>query len=125
LSVKAGGLVGVCRNPVNLQYIKENAALGGITQAMELGEVLFNASEGPARVQAVANHLGGQVIHEGEVTEFALEKKGGFDVGIVQLEELELTFWNEYMTAEVHGKRLGTFPDLIMTFDVVTGLPVV
>ena len=35
-----------------------------------------------------------------------------------------MTFWNEFMTADMDGKRLGTFPDLIMTVDAETGLPV-
>src|SRR5699024_2436732 len=46
LSVRAGGLVAVCRNPVNIRHVSENAAIGGITQAIELGEVLFEKSEG-------------------------------------------------------------------------------
>ena len=36
----------------------------------------------------------------------------------------EMTFWNEYMTLESGGKRLYTFPDLIMSFDKDTGMPV-
>src|SRR5699024_4356192 len=43
LSVKAGGMVGVCRNPVDVKYIKKHAAIGGITQAIELGEVFLQA----------------------------------------------------------------------------------
>ncbi|GGA91353.1 DUF917 domain-containing protein [Ornithinibacillus halotolerans] len=125
VSVLAGGMVAVCRNPVNVNYIKEHAAVGGITQAIELGEVFFSVPEGPDRIEAVASHLKGRVIHSGKVSEFELKEQGGFDVGIVRVDDLELTFWNEYMTAEIQGVRKGTFPDLLMTFDVDTGMPIV
>lgn len=125
VSIQAGGMVGVCRNPVDIGYVKEHAAVGGITQAIELGEVLFSVPEGPERIEAVASYLKGRVIHSGTVSNFKLEETGGFDVGIVQVDDLELTFWNEYMTAEMNGERKGTFPDLIMTFDAETGMPLV
>lgn len=124
-SILAGGMVGVCRNPVTVEYLKEHAAVGGITQAIELGEVFFSVPEGPERIEAVASHLKGRIIHSGKVSAFELKEEGGFDVGFVQVDDLELTFWNEYMTAEIQGVRKGTFPDLIMTFDADTGMPIV
>src|SRR5699024_6389674 len=125
LSVRAGGLVAVCRNPVNINYVKENAAIGGITEAIKLGEVLFEKEEGIERVENVVNYLKGELISKGKVTDFSLQNKDGFDVGVLYVNDFELTFWNEYMTVEKDGERLSTFPDLIMTFDVETGLPVV
>lgn len=125
LSIKAGGLVGVCRNPVTIQYVKDNAAIGGITQAIELGKVLLEAPEGIKRIEAITAYLKGDILHSGKVSKFSLEKTGGFDVGYVEIGELEMTFWNEYMTAEIAGERYSTFPDLIMTLDTNTGLPIV
>ncbi|MBD7985274.1 DUF917 family protein [Sporosarcina sp. Sa2YVA2] len=125
VSVEAGGMVGVCRNPVSIGYIKEHAAVGGITQAIELGEVFFSVPEGPERIEAVASHLKGRVIHSGTITVFELKAVKGFDVGFVKVDDLEMTFWNEYMTVEMNGERKGTFPDLIMTFNAETGMPVV
>lgn len=124
-SVQAGGMVGVCRNPVNVSYIKEHAAVGGITQAIELGEAFLSTPEGPERIETVASFLKGRIIHSGKVSHFEMKATGGFDVGIVHIDDLELTFWNEYMTAEMNGERKGTFPDLIMTFNAETGLPIV
>lgn len=43
---------------------------------------------------------------------------------MIKVGDVELTFWNEYMTAEKNGERIATFPDLIMTFDAETGTPV-
>ncbi|GGB52949.1 hypothetical protein GCM10011409_33170 [Lentibacillus populi] len=125
VSVQAGGMVGVCRNPIDIGYVKRNAAVGGITQAMELGGVFLSIPEGPERIEAVTSYLKGRVIHSGKVSHFELKETGGFDVGTVVIDDLELTFWNEYMTVEMHGERKGTFPDLIMTFDAETGKPLV
>jgi hypothetical protein len=55
------------------------------------------------------------------VEKLSLRREGGLDIGKLLLREqkkhYELTFWNEYMTLEVDGRRIATFPDLIMTFD--------
>lgn len=125
ISVQAGGMVGVCRNPVDIPYIKENAAVGAISQAMALGKEFLSVPEGPERIEKAVSFLKGRIIHSGKVSHFQLDETGGFDVGYVRIDDLELTFWNEYMTAEMNGQRKGTFPDLIMTFDVDTGKPLV
>ncbi|GIP37824.1 hypothetical protein J31TS4_11040 [Paenibacillus sp. J31TS4] len=124
-SVEAGGLVAVARNPVSASYARENGAVGAITRAMEVGEVLLSR-KGEAAIDAVASELGGKVAACGTVTAFGLETKGGFDVGTVTIDgKHELTFWNEYMTLELEGRRLATFPDLIMTLDADTARPVI
>jgi DUF917 family protein len=124
-SVEAGGLVAVARNPVTVAYAKQNGAQGAIQQAIEVGEVLLN-HKGEAAIEAVLQKLGGKVIVIGTVTQFNLQTVGGFDVGTVWIDgSHELTFWNEYMTVEKGGERLGTFPNLIMTLDAKTARPVV
>ena len=45
-------------------------------------------------------------------------------MGYAAVDGCELTFWNEYATAEKDGERLATFPDLIMTINALTGEPV-
>ncbi len=45
-------------------------------------------------------------------------------MGTVRVNGYEMSFWNEYMTVDApDGQRLGTFPDLVMTFDAQTGKP--
>jgi len=69
--------------------------------------------------------LAGTVIWPGGVVKNDSAARGGFDVGKVVLDDgSELVFWNEYMTLERSGARLATFPDLIVTMDAATGLPV-
>lgn len=125
VSMQAGGLVAVCRNPVQVGYITEHAAVGGITQAIELGATYHAAAEGRTRIDAVVEFFGGSIVTAGTVERCELHQEGGFDVGTIELDGAEITFWNEYMTLEIDGNRLATFPDLIMTLDIKTGAPVV
>lgn len=124
-SIEAGGLLAVARNPVTVAYAKQNGAEGAIQQAIAVGEALLS-NKGESAIAAVVNKLGGKVVAEGTVTDFVLETTGGFDVGTVTINNsYELTFWNEYMTIEKNGDRVGTFPDLIMTLDAKTAKPIV
>ena len=106
-SIEAGGLVAVARNPVTAAYAKENCAIGGVSFAIETGKAFRKGLK-----------------TSGEVKNFSIETTGGFDVGYAEVDGCQLTFWNEYATAEKDGKRLATFPDLIMTINANTGEPV-
>ena len=120
---EAGGLVAVARNPVPVKYVKENGAVGAITQAVRVGEAYLRAKEPEEKIKNVVEVLGGDVVGEGDVLSVELKNQGGFDVGRVMMSDFELTFWNEYMTLETDGKRVATFPDLIMTMDKQTAYP--
>jgi DUF917 family protein len=121
-AIQSGGMVAVARNPVQVSYARDHAAM------------LEKQDAGPAAVvEAACESLGGEIVGRGQVVEVKLETRGGLDVGTVRVatgdrEVLELTFWNEYMTLEVVDqaqgpRRIGTFPDLITTLDLSSGLP--
>lgn len=124
-AVEADGLVTVLRNPVTASYVRKNAALGGLKQAIAIGEVLLNEHES---IEKLAESLSGifptEVVAMGTVSKYDLQISGGFDVGFVTLQEengdSEFTFWNEYMTLERNGERIATFPDLLVTVDLDT-----
>lgn len=135
-AVESGGMVAVARNPVTVGYARENAAVGAIKRAVSVGRAMLE-KQGPgvAMAEAAAEALNGEVVGQGRVVEVKLETRGGLDVGTVQVrtgdsELLELTFWNEYMTLEAlnpsdgsQPRRIATFPDLMATFDLSSGLP--
>ena len=78
-----------------------------------------------AMIEAAASAANGRVVCSGSIVAKHLETRGGFDVGTIGLDgEFELVFWNEYMTLDYRGERLGTFPDLIATLDTRTGCPI-
>ncbi len=127
-AVQAGGVVAVARNPVSARYVKEKAAPGAITHALEVGEKVLAArasgAPGEAVARVAAKAVGGELVARGKVTHRELKTEGGFDSGRILIDDrTELTFWNEYITLEVGGQRWATFPDLIATLDGDTGLP--
>jgi len=128
-SVRAGGSVGIARNPVTVKYARKNAAVGGISQAIELGKIMREAKEkGPEyMIERAVEFLRGRKVMEGKIQSVKLKTIGGFDVGNVTVRDekelYELTFWNEYMCLEKEGQRIGTFPDLIATVNLETGVP--
>lgn len=128
-AVSAGGLVGVARNPVTVKYVRENAAVGGISQAIKLGKIMREAKrKGPKYViDQTTKFLKGRKIAEGRIEEVKIKTIGGFDVGNVIVRDknelYKLTFWNEYMCLENKGQRIATFPDLIATINLKNGLP--
>lgn len=129
-AVRAGGMVAVARNPIPVGYVKQHGAPGAIKQAIEIGQnLLAHREQGGKKVATkIAESLGGEVVAHGSVQKLTLSTEGGFDRGEVLIDtdggqNVELAFWNEYMTLEVEGQRLATFPDLIVSLDE-NGTPV-
>lgn len=124
-AVESGGLVAVARNPVSAGYVRTHGAPGAICMALQLGRLMM--SNRGAGGETVAKKLvltaRGEIVACGHVAGLELETRGGYDVGLLKVDDFELTFWNEYMTLERRGERLATFPDLIATLDAVDGIP--
>jgi uncharacterized protein len=125
-AVASGGFIAAARNPLPAAYVREHAAVGAITFALQLGEAILAAEPGGAEatIDAIVSTLGGRILGRGEVRAKRLRTEGGFDVGGLEVGELELGFVNEYMTAEAAGERLATFPDVITTLSTADGRPV-
>ena len=130
-SEHARGFVAVARNPVSVDYVKRNGAIGAIKKAIQIGEAFFNKSgEGAlAMVRAMVNEAQGEIIDKGIIRDKTLEMRKGFDLGrlTIQGEDRQyiIDIWNEYMVLECGDERLGTFPDLIMLMDADTGRPLI
>jgi len=130
------GLVAVARNPVPASYVRAHAACGAMRRALEIGAAAQARQAQGARAVAeeIRSRLGATVLFEARVAsrhESTAREAEGLDAGTVVLEasngrQLELTYWNEYMTLDqIDGgrERLATFPDLIVTLDAASGLP--
>ena len=119
----SGGFIASCRNPLRASYIRENAALGGISLALTLGEVIIaaEAKGGSAIIDAIVKTTGGAILAEGVVTDKSVVyTKEAFDIGTVTLGKGDastvLHVMNEYMAVDsASGTRLATFPDVITT----------
>jgi DUF917 family protein len=122
-SDQSGGFIAAARNPVPASFVAQHAAVGAISFALELGEAILAAQDGGPRrmIEVTAEHLGGSIIAEGPVRGRELRTENAFDIGTVLVDELELGFVNEYLTAESGGQRLATFPDVLTTLSTETG----
>jgi uncharacterized protein len=119
----SGGFIASCRNPVRASYVKQHAALGGISRALELGRAIMAAEAKGARaiIEAICATTSGTILGAGTVTRKAVTyTEGAFDIGTITIRcgqrDLVLHVMNEYMAVEEGNARLATFPDVITTF---------
>lgn len=122
-SDQSGGFISCARNPLPASFVAEHAAVGAISFALSLGEAILAAEpDGPQRmIDATVEHLHGRILATGPVRSRQLRTENAFDIGTIEIEELELGFVNEYLTAESGGERLATFPDVLATLSTQTG----
>ncbi|WP_163202629.1 S-methyl thiohydantoin desulfurase domain-containing protein, partial [Citrobacter koseri] len=59
-----------CRNPLRASYVRENAALGGISRALELGAAIIAAEPkgGAAVIDAICDTAKGSILFQGKVS---------------------------------------------------------
>ncbi len=122
----SGGFIASCRNPVPASYVARNAACGGISRALALGEAIIDAERrgGSAVIDAILATTGGDLVAEGTIqaVDVAYQAEQAFDIGTVTVgtgqQRRTLHVMNEYMAVDdASGKRLATFPDIITTLD--------
>lgn len=125
----SGGFIASCRNPVRASYVRQHAALGGISMALALGEAIIAAEArgGAAVIDAICKEGKGEIIAQGKVSKKAVVYTNeAFDVGTVTVgsgtDACILHVMNEYMAAEREGERIASYPDVITTLDV-NGVP--
>lgn len=127
----SGGFIACARHPIPASFVKKNAAIGGITMAIELGEAIMAAEpNGPqAIIDTICTQTKGEIIGRGKVKRMDVKYTGAFDIGTITVDvpgdSLVLHVMNEYMAVtDVHGTRLSTYPDVITTISTETGRPV-
>lgn len=122
----SGGFIASCRNPIRASYVREHAALGGISRALSLGEAILAAEPrgGAAVVDAICKATDGVILASGKVTLNNLKYTNeAFDVGVIELGEgankVRIHVMNEHMAVEnAHGERIATYPDVITTLNM-------
>ena len=121
----SGGFIASCRAPVTNAFVKRQAAVGGISYALDLGAVILAADAGRAMIEAICAHTRGVILAEGEAVREAMEyTPQAFDVGRFRVGAATLHLMNEWMAVEIAGRRVASFPDVITTLDAATGRPV-
>lgn len=130
----SGGFIASCRNPIAASYVRQHAALGGISMALELGLAITDAEARGAEavLEAICARLKGEILLSGRVVGKSLQyTSSAFDVGQIRLdgggkEQAVLHVMNEYMAVDGAGgggRRLATYPDVITTL-TTAGTPI-
>ena len=123
---QAGGFIASARNPMRGSYVRQHAALGGISLALRLGEAIEAAESGggAAVIDAICATLHGEILIRGTVAAKTLVYTAdAFDVGTIAIADgarrCTLHVMNEYMAVDdAAGNRRATYPDVITTLDV-------
>ncbi len=126
VSVRVGGFIAAARNPVQAAYVKQHAAIGAITFALDLGKAMRaqERSGAQAVIDAICRQTGGSILASGPARiTTPMRTEGGFDHGAFEVEGLTLRYLNEYMTVDRGAERLATYPDVITTLSMQTGRP--
>jgi DUF917 family protein len=130
ISIQSGGFIAAARNPIPASYVKQHAAVGAITYAMRLGEAMLAAQPQGAEavIAAAVRQTKGHILGRGPVRHSEVDTRDSFDFARFHVESpdgmLLVHAMNEYMAVDREGTRLATFPDLICTLSLETGLPV-
>ena len=129
----SGGFIAAARHPLTVAYLRENAVIGGLSRAIELGRLIVEAEAGgdpgPEIIERIAQHTEGEILAQGRVLEKDIVYTDqAFDIGRIVLESPEGRFTihvqNEYMAADdEEGKRLTTYPDVITLFESQSAHP--
>jgi hypothetical protein len=123
--VRAGGFIAAARHPLEASYVKQHAALGAVSYALSLGSAMRAARDASGVIGAALEATGGRVVARGPVRQVEpLRTAGGFDHGALSIDGHLVRYLNEYMTVEIDGDRIATYPDVIATLSFEDGRPV-
>jgi len=93
--------------------------------ALALGSAMRAAAGADAVIEAAVGATGGRVVARGPVRDVEpLRTAGGFDHGAISVDGHVIRYLNEYMTVDVDGERISTYPDVIATLSLEDGRPV-
>jgi len=127
ISVRTGGFIAAARNPVELSWVRDHAAKGAISLALDLGQDMADAGAGDdgagaGVVEAVIARLGARRLDAGPLSHAEeLVTHGGWDHGTFRIGDHTVPYLNEYMAVEADGQRVATYPDTIAILDASTG----
>ncbi len=113
---------------MNKEQHLQASALGQITLAIEVGNILMTTPTGNA-VEKLQNYFKEKkipfqpIVKAGTITDIQITSAGGFDTGVttVQADSGELfkvIFQNENLYVETEGKTIVTVPSIISTLDL-------
>ena len=120
----SGGFIAAARHPLTVSYIKQNAVIGGLSKAIELGYCILEhqSEDGSSIIDAIVKHTHGEILAKGKVIAKDMTYTDeAFDVGKVKIktesDNVTLHVQNEFMAVDSQALgRVATYPDVITLF---------
>ncbi len=130
-TVDMGCAAAICLYPHTGAQARSALVPRTLSLAATLGELVRTNSQGDTAT-ALAEHLGGQVLMKGRVSDVSRRTVAGFARGTAVLSGLEeydgasmtLEFQNEHLVAIRDGAVVASVPDLICVLDLESGEPI-
>ncbi|AYG00344.1 DUF917 domain-containing protein [Lactococcus allomyrinae] len=131
-SDQAGGFIATARHPLPVKYVKENAVIGGLSKAINLGYRILAAEGTGAKtvINNIAHATQGEVITTGCVVSKEMSyTTEAFDIGKIQIvsdngHRYTVYAQNEFMAIEnENGERISTYPDVQTIFRAEDAFP--
>ncbi|MCI9639234.1 DUF917 domain-containing protein [Emergencia sp. 1XD21-10] len=113
---------------MNKDQHKDASALGQMTLAIEVGDILMKTPAAEA-VEKLQSYFGEKkipfspIVSAGTIVDIQIDSAGGFDTGVTTVradngEEFKVVFQNENLYVEAGEKTLVTIPSIISTLDL-------
>ncbi|MFZ2576879.1 MAG: DUF917 domain-containing protein [Lactococcus hircilactis] len=124
-SDQAGGFIATARHPLPVSYVKENAVIGGLSKAINLGHTIIAAEKKGAThvINEIVKETSGEIVVRGTIVSKRMKYTNqAFDIGTVVVEDekghrFTLYAQNEFMAIEnENGERISTYPDVQTVF---------
>lgn len=131
--IAQGGASVLASAPMTGAFMKHHTIPATYTQAIGLGKAVLEARQAHADpIAAICEREGGRHVFSGKITDLQRDFKGGFNVGVAQIEGLddyrntrgEVVIQNEFLIFSRDGQVEVCVPDLVVILELDTGLPV-
>lgn len=126
-----GASASLCLYPMTVRQAKTATVIGSLTRAIEVGQLLLEASDDP--IATLCNSVDGYSLVEGKIIDVERQTTEGFSRGSVTIEGtgsdsgrlLRMEFQNENTVVLEDGRVLASVPDIITAVDVHSARPIV
>lgn len=131
-SDQAGGFIATARHPLPVKYVRENAVVGGLSKAINLGYRILAAEAAGSEtvIKNIVHATHGEIIAHGRVVSKEMTYTNeAFDIGkivVVSTDGHLYTIYaqNEFMAIEdEEGRRVSTYPDVQTLFRASDAFP--
>ena len=127
-ALRGDGAAAIARGPYKASFLRRTSAKQMVQFEAALGERAWAAGDAQGRIDAITDFIQGTELLRGEVVNNHCKWGGGYSSGFIEVDcsgsDTRVGVVNEFMSVDIDGRRVATFPDLIIRINPETGMPV-